>query len=122
MSTSYIASFSNVGSLPDFEKCHILHFFLVDLGRNLSWSNSQNILGGTPLAINAVVELVVVFDKEFGDIFGHNRQSILDYLTVYMWDVNMRYTTLTRDSVRFRINGVVVIAVKEAISECLNAT
>jgi len=55
--------------------------------------------------------MVIVCDKEFGDIFGHNNQRILEYFTVYMWDVNMRYKTLPSNNISFRINGIVVISV-----------
>jgi len=53
-----------------------------------------------------------VCDKEFGDIFGQNNQKILNYFTVYMWDVNMRYKSLPSDNISFRINGIVLISVR----------
>jgi len=61
--------------------------------------------------VDAIVEMVIVCDKEFGDIFGHNNQRILEYLTVYMWHLNMRYKTLPSVNLSFRITGVIVISV-----------
>jgi len=65
----------------------------------------------TAEAVDAVVEMVIVCDKEFGDVFGHDNQKILEYLTVYMWDVNMRYKTLPSVNLSFRITGIIIISV-----------
>jgi len=81
---------------------------VVDLGRNIS---SNGTMMSAAESVDAVVEMVIVCDKEFGDIFGHNNQKILEYLTVYMWDVNMRYKTLPSVNLSFRITGIVVISV-----------
>ncbi|CAL8143695.1 unnamed protein product [Orchesella dallaii] len=77
----------------------------IDIGRKLTFSTQRQING-----VDAVVELLVVCDKEFGDVFQHNRVRILDYLTVYFWDVNLRYKTLPSNNISFRVTGVVVIA------------
>ncbi|ODM87991.1 Venom metalloproteinase 3, partial [Orchesella cincta] len=61
-------------------------------------------------ANDAVAEILVVCDKEFGDIFQHDRVKILDYLTVYFWDINLRYKTLPNINLSFRVTGVVVIS------------
>ncbi|ODM87998.1 Venom metalloproteinase antarease-like [Orchesella cincta] len=61
-------------------------------------------------ANDAVAEILVVCDKEFGDVFQHDRVKILDYLTVYFWDVNLRYKTLPSINLTFRVTGVVVIS------------
>ncbi|ODM87830.1 Venom metalloproteinase 3 [Orchesella cincta] len=52
----------------------------------------------------------MVCDKEFGDVFQHDRVKILDYLTVYFWDINLRYKTLPSINLSFRVTGVVVIS------------
>ncbi|CAL8143682.1 unnamed protein product [Orchesella dallaii] len=75
----------------------------IDLPRKLTMSKQ-----GGP--VNAVVEVVLVLDKEFGDIFHHDRRRILDYFTVYFWDVNLRYKTLPSNNVSFRITGIVIIS------------
>ncbi|ODN06439.1 Venom metalloproteinase 3 [Orchesella cincta] len=75
----------------------------IDIGRKLTASKQ----GGS---VNAVVEVVLVLDKEFGDIFQHDRRRILDYFTVYFWDINLRYKTLPSNSVSFRITGIIVIS------------
>jgi len=87
---------------------NICSWFIVDLGRNIS-SNGSNLRADE--SVDAVVETVIVCDKEFGDVFGHNNQKILEYLTVYMWDVNMRYKTLPSVNISFRITGIIVISV-----------
>ena len=78
----------------------------IDLGRNLTTIHENE--GAAP-RVTAIVELMIVCDKEFGDLFAHNRQRILDYWTVYMYDVNRRYATLTSDAVSFRVNGILII-------------
>ena len=80
---------------------------LVDLDRNLTADPS---LAAASKA-DVVVELVIVCDKALSDVFGQDRQRILNYWTVFLWDVNMRYKTLRTDSVSFRLNGLVMISV-----------
>lgn len=64
-----------------------------------------------PLTQNVVVEVAIVCDKEFGDLFHHNRQKILEYWTVFHWDVNMFYKTLPSSNVSFKITSVTLINV-----------
>lgn len=59
-----------------------------------------------------VVEVLVVCDKEFSDIFNQDRNKIVDYLTMYFWDVNVRYRTLPSVDISFRVTGVVLISSK----------
>lgn len=59
----------------------------------------------------ANIEIVIVVDKEFGDLFSHNYQRIVDYLTVYFWDVNIRYKTLPSLDISFRVNGLLIMEV-----------
>jgi hypothetical protein len=56
------------------------------------------------------VELVIVCDKEFSDAFGQDKKRVLDYLTVYMWDFNLRYKSLPSNSISFRVSGIVMIS------------
>ncbi|ODN06444.1 A disintegrin and metalloproteinase with thrombospondin motifs 13 [Orchesella cincta] len=77
----------------------------IDLGRNLTMPTTRD--GGR---VNAVVEVVVVCDKEWGDVFQHDRKKILDYWTLYFWDINLRFKTLPSNSISFRVNGIVVIS------------
>lgn len=60
----------------------------------------------------AVIELLIVVDKEFGDLFQQNYQSIVDYFTVYFWDVNMRYKTLWSVDISIRVNGLLIMKVR----------
>ncbi|CAL8112042.1 unnamed protein product [Orchesella dallaii] len=76
----------------------------IDIGRKLTPPKERK--SGPS---DAVIELLVVCDKEFGDIFSHDRKAILDYLTVYFWDVNLRFETLMLNKITVRITGVVVI-------------
>ncbi|XP_037033578.1 A disintegrin and metalloproteinase with thrombospondin motifs 9-like [Bradysia coprophila] len=62
----------------------------------------------------AVVELVIVTDKEFGDIFQQDYFKILNYLTAFLWDVNMRYKTLLNTDISFRLNGLLTQTTKES--------
>lgn len=59
-----------------------------------------------------VVETLVVVDKEFADVFQHDRKQIIDYLTTYFWDVNMRFKTLPSVNLSFRVTGVMIISVR----------
>lgn len=60
----------------------------------------------------AVIELVIVVDKEFGDVFQQNYQKVVDYLTIYFWDVNIRYKSLWSVDLSFRVNGLLIMAVR----------
>lgn len=51
-------------------------------------------------------------DKELGDLFQQNYQKIVDYLTVYFWDVNMRYKTLWSVDLSIRVNGILIMDVR----------
>ncbi|XP_021953584.1 uncharacterized protein LOC110850459 [Folsomia candida] len=62
----------------------------------------------------ANIEIVIVVDKEFGDLFSHNYQRIVDYLTVYFWDVNIRYKTLPSLDISFRVNGLLIMESTQA--------
>lgn len=62
----------------------------------------------------AVIELVIVVDKDFGDMFQQNYQKIVDYLTIYFWDVNMRYKSLWSVDLSIRVNGLLIMAVKHS--------
>lgn len=61
----------------------------------------------------AVIELVIVVDKEFGDVFQQNYQKVVNYLTVYFWDVNIRYKTLWSVDLSIRVNGLLIMAVRQ---------
>ncbi|ODN06445.1 A disintegrin and metalloproteinase with thrombospondin motifs 17 [Orchesella cincta] len=78
----------------------------IDIGRTLTWNEERQ-----EEAVNAVVEVVIICDKEFGDAFQHDRVKILDYLTVYFWDINLRFKTLPSSNISFRVTGVVIISV-----------
>ncbi len=58
-----------------------------------------------------MVELVIVVDKDFGDKFNQDYYAVVDYLTIYFWDVNMRYKTLPSVDVSFRVNGLLIMEV-----------
>ncbi|XP_037042773.1 uncharacterized protein LOC119079069 [Bradysia coprophila] len=58
----------------------------------------------------AVIEVVIVVDKAFGDVFQQNYQRVVDYLTIYFWDVNIRYKTLWSVDLSFRVNGLLIMA------------
>lgn len=58
-----------------------------------------------------IVELLVVVDKEFGDLFQQDYWKIKDYLTIYFWDVNMRFKTLWGVDVTFRVNSLLTMRV-----------
>lgn len=64
----------------------------------------------------AVIELAIVVDKEFGDIFQQNYQKIINYLTIYFWDVNMRYKTLWSVDISIRVNALLIMAVRNSTS------
>ncbi|ODM92024.1 Venom metalloproteinase 3, partial [Orchesella cincta] len=81
----------------------------IDIGRKLTPSKLRE---SGPF--NAVVEILVVIDKELGDVFQQDRKKILDYLTVYFWDVNLRFSTLTSNNISVRITGVVVMESPDA--------
>ncbi|ODN06442.1 Venom metalloproteinase 3 [Orchesella cincta] len=80
----------------------------IDIGRKLTISEQRQT--NPALAVDAIVELLVVCDKEFGDVFQHDRAKILEYFTVYFWDVNLRYKTLPSNNISFRVTGIVVIS------------
>lgn len=60
----------------------------------------------------AIIEVVIVVDKEFGDVFQQNYQKVVDYLTVYFWDVNMRYKSLWSVDISIRVNGLLIMSVR----------
>lgn len=60
---------------------------------------------------SATVKVAIVCDLDFGKLFKHDRQKILDYWTVYFWDISLRFKTLPSVDISFRINSVTVIAV-----------
>lgn len=66
--------------------------------------------------VNAIVEVAIVCDKEFGTLFQHNRQKIIDYFSVYFWDISMRFKTLPSSNISFRITSVVMIAVRKTMN------
>lgn len=59
----------------------------------------------TPL----IVELSIVCDNEFGNLFQRNKTMILDYWKVYIWDVNNRFKTLNKTNITFHIASLIVI-------------
>lgn len=63
----------------------------------------------------AVIELVIVVDKEFGDVFQQNYQRVVDYLTIYFWDVNIRYKTLWSVDLSIRVNGLLIMDVNKLL-------
>ncbi len=58
-----------------------------------------------------VVELSIICDKDFGDIFHHNIVNISNYWKTYIWDVNNRFKTLTKTNITFHIASIRVIRV-----------
>lgn len=75
--------------------------------RNFSSSKASTRQASGP----AIIEVVIVVDKEFGDLFSSNYQRIVDYLTVYFWDLNIRYKTLPSVDISFRVNGLLIMDV-----------
>lgn len=52
------------------------------------------------------METLIVCDEEWSALFNYDRQKIIDYWTVYFWDINLRFSTLAfRTS--FVITGVI---------------
>lgn len=66
---------------------------------------TDRLAGDAPSTGPAVIEVVVVVDKEFGDVFQQNYQKVVDYLTVYFWDVNIRYNQWLIDNGRKTIDN-----------------
>lgn len=60
----------------------------------------------------AVIEVVIVVDKEFGDLFQQNYQQIVNYLTIYFWDVNMRFKSLWSVDISIRVNALLIMSVR----------
>lgn len=81
----------------------------VDLGINSVESDNSESTGNSS---NFIVEMALVCDKEFSDVFRHDRQKILDYWTVFLWDLAMRYRTLFSVTISFRITSVTVFDVR----------
>lgn len=78
---------------------------------NITRSNI-NVNGRAASSGPAVIEIVVVVDKEFADLFQQDFQKIIEYLTIYFWDINMRYKTIWSIDISIRINGVLIMEVK----------
>ncbi|XP_035711815.1 uncharacterized protein LOC118437124 [Folsomia candida] len=87
---------------------HKMDYVLVD--RNFSSSKASTRQASGP----AIIEAVIVVDKDFGDLFSHNYQRIVDYLTVYFWDVNMRFKTLPSADISIRVNGLLIMESPQA--------
>jgi hypothetical protein len=60
-----------------------------------------------------VVEIVLVVDKDLGDVFRQNYNAVVDYLAVYFADVNMRYKTLPSVDISFQVNAVLIMKVSK---------
>lgn len=77
---------------------------------------SGPVLPSYPIPLPAgqtVVEVLVVIDKELGDVFQGNYGKIVDYLSIYFWDINTRYKSLWSVDISFRFSEVLVIRVRE---------
>ena len=61
--------------------------------------------------VPAVVELLVVVDKELADVFNQTEKLIYEYLDGYMRDVNMRYKSLQLSTVSVKIASVWIMKV-----------
>ena len=61
----------------------------------------------------ADVELLIVCDKAFSERFDHDRQKMIDYWAVYMWDVNMRFETLRTVHITFHVTSLNIINVMQ---------
>lgn len=61
--------------------------------------------------VDIVVEVALFCDKEFGELFQYDRQQIIDYWTVFFWDVTLRFKTLQRTSVSFRVTSLTLLTV-----------
>ncbi len=99
--------YSTIFYLNFLNKRLICTLFLVDLHRN--FTPSFNALSNTP----AVVEIVLVVDKDLGDVFRQNYNAVVDYLAVYFADVNMRYKTLPSVDISFQVNAVLIMKVSK---------
>lgn len=93
--------------INNFEQFSLDTFYVVLPAGNLSSGRRSSRIGGAP----AILELVIVVDKEFGDLFSHNYYQIVDYLTVYFWDINIRFKSLTSVDLSLRVNGLLIMEV-----------
>ncbi len=81
-----------------------------------NYTRGTDKLAGRAVATGpAVIEIVIVVDKDFGDLFQQNYQKVVDYLTIYFWDVNIRYKTLWSVDISIRVNGLLIMAVRHNI-------
>lgn len=59
----------------------------------------------------SIIETMVVVDRDFANLFQQDYQKIVNYLTSYFWDVNMRFKSLWSVDISIRINGLIVMTV-----------
>lgn len=62
---------------------------------------------------SAIVDVAVVCDKEFSDLFDHNRTRMLDYWTLRFQEINLQFMTLPSIRIAFRITSVTIISVTQ---------
>lgn len=92
------------------------HFAPDYVVHELAFLNGSSLGKKSSLAIPAggnVVELLIVCDREWGDLFNHDRKQILEYWTTFMWDVNLRYKTMPNVEISFIVVDVLVMATAE---------
>jgi len=81
--------------------------------------NREEIFRNVPAAqassVKNIVELVIVCDKELSELFNYDEKKLLDYYTIALWDINLRYKTLPSVDISIRLNGIVVISVLHSI-------
>lgn len=65
----------------------------------------------------AVIELAIVVDKDLGDLFYQDYQKIVDYLTIYFWDVNIRYKSLWSVDNSIQVNALLIMAVSTKFTQ-----
>lgn len=58
-----------------------------------------------------IVDVAIVCDKEFSDLFSHNRKKLLNYWTVRFRHVSMHFLTIPDVEISFHVTSVTAISV-----------
>jgi len=72
----------------------------------------RNVPAAEASSVKNIVELVLVCDKELSELFDYDEKKLLDYFTIALWDMNLRYKTLPSVDISIRLNGIVIISVR----------